>query len=482
MHTSNFAIFAVIFAVLIAASYAIPANSIMPSPVSANPGIMKWDTVNTPGSDTQKNDILNPHIPDGADIPTGSEVYYLAVNGNSMLASVLLDSNALAAPPAPAPAGTGQGVFYASTNGGMSWSISAYQSLTRTTGWAAANLPWNIFHVAIAPDNPNFWVATVGDTVGGASSLPYMVWITNDGGTSWFNANLPALGAAEGIRDIAISPDFGGKYDIAVGTGNGLATGRLFILQTSTLGNWMLQNNPLVANMDYICLKFSPSYSADSSLAAVYADATATYYNIASRDLNQKTILQWMDPAGTEVKATESGAGSSPDFNTLVFGDLELPSDFSGQAASLRRAYISLYAVPKNALNQTGIFRIDDTTVYRLMDTTSTLNKDIWTIAYFGSYASGKLLAGEKWGYPCSATVPTWFTDSPTTCPIPCWYPALKPTTGAANQGTCAAGAHNGEGSAFVAWNHDGSLAYAATSSIPIVTLFTLWPILLPAP
>ena len=69
-----------------------------------------------------------------------------------------------------------------------------------------------------------------------------------------------------------------------------------------------------------------------------------------------------------------------------------------------------------------------------LMDTPTDVNKSIYTIAYFGTYASGKLLAGERMGFPCTATVPTWFTDSPTTCPIPCWYPALKPTTGAANR------------------------------------------------
>ena len=74
------------------------------------------------------------------------------------------------------------------------------------------------------------------------------------------------------------------------------------------------------------------------------------------------------------------------------------------------------------------------------MDTSSNADKSIYSIAYFGTYASGKLLAGERMGFPCTATVPTWFTDSPTTCPIPCWYPALKPTTGAANQGTCTIG------------------------------------------
>ena len=70
-------------------------------------------------------------------------------------------------------------------------------------------------------------------------------------------------------------------------------------------------------------------------------------------------------------------------------------------------------------------------------------------------------------GSPCTATVPTWFTDSPTTCPIPCWYPALKPTTGAANQGTCASSAKDGYGGAIVNWNADASLAMVATGSLP---------------
>ena len=110
---------------------------------------------------------------------------------------------------------------------------------------------------------------------------------------------------------------------------------------------------------------------------------------------------------------------------------------------------------------------MDDTTIYVLMDTMTTVTKNIYSIAYFGTYASGKLLAGERMGFPCTATVPTWFTDSPTTCPIPCWYPALKPTTGAANQGTCVVGSQTGIGSAIVDWNADGSLGLVATGSLP---------------
>ena len=100
------------------------------------------------------------------------------------------------------------------------------------------------------------------------------------------------------------------------------------------------------------------------------------------------------------------------------------------------------------------------------MDTTKTLDKSIYSIAYYGTYAQGKLLAGERRGYPCIASVPTWFTDSPTTCPIPCWYPALKPPTGAAAQGTCISGIKDGIGACRVAWNEDGSLAFAGTGAL----------------
>jgi len=109
------------------------------------------------------------------------------------------------------------------------------------------------------------------------------------------------------------------------------------------------------------------------------------------------------------------------------------------------------------------------------MDTTSQPLKCIHSIAYFGTYASGKLLAGEELGVPCTATVPTWFTDSPTTCPIPCWYPALKPTTGAAAQGTCMLNVQNGWGDAIVAWNADGSLGYVATGSLPPIHINDTW-------
>ena len=206
--------------------------------------------------------------------------------------------------------------------------------------------------------------------------------------------------------------------------------------------------------------------------------ADSTYYNVAFRDLNQNTTLDYaFGYTGVEVKNPASAPGSSPNWSQLNRVDFELPSDFSGQSSSLRRAYISLDAFGSKPVAgcEDGIYRIDDTTTYVLMDTSATPNKAIYSISYYGTYASGKLLAGERMGQPCAATVPTWFTDSPTTCPIPCWYPALKPTTGAGNQGTCNNASMNGVGAAVVHWNGNGSLGLVATGSLPD-TVYALQP------
>ncbi len=298
----------------------------------------------------------------------------------------------------------------------------------------------------------------------------------------------PDLDPAETVRCVDVSIDYGGQRDIAFGT-EGPTGGRWATISSKPFGSIQVQVNPTTSGIDYEALKFSPTYNGDSSVAMVYADANATYYNVALRDVNQNTTLSYVfGSTGVEVKNPASAPGSSPSWSELNRTVLELPSDFSGQSSSLRRAYISLDAfglkrntgssplVPADTTPcQDGIYRIDDSTTYVLMDTSATLDKSIYSIAYYGTYASGKLLAGERMGQPCTATVPTWFTDSPTTCPIPCWYPALKATTGAGNQGTCNTGSKDEVGAAVVHWNGDGSLGLVATGSLPD-TVYALQP------
>jgi hypothetical protein len=217
-------------------------------------------------------------------------------------------------------------------------------------------------------------------------------------------------------------------------------------------------------------LKFSPSYINDFAITMVYSDATGTYVTVGLHDQFQNSTDWSSVYRGTPPEVTAGNANTSPTANQIITGDLELPSDFSGQSPSLRRFYISIDDA--GVSGHAGIYRLDDTQIYELM--LATAPKRICSISYYGSFASGKLLAGEVLGSPCSATVLSWFTDSPTSCPIPCWYPSLKPATGAAGSDNCTG---SGYGNAQVTWSPDGTTAYMGTASSEELVSGVNWPI-----
>ncbi len=418
------------------------------SPVRAEAGIMRWDIIGTPGSIAGSFDILSP-----------SEIIDIAAGMNGRVVAIVRI-------PDPAIPNLSQNLIYHSNNNGVSWTDASFNNLS--TFWADNEM----YHVAIAPDNPDVWAVTYGIAAEGYA--PRYIIYTDNAGVNWVDCGIILTNPAESIRGIDISVACnGGIHDIGIATVTGTGNGSFYISSSRTWGLWQDQGLapsvppvPLGA-ADYFSIKFSPSYPSDFSVALIYANATSTYFNVGFRDMTTNATNNYaFNAPGVEVKNSSSSANASPGMLQLVNTDLELPEDFVGQSATLRRVYISLDADgSKAATCQDGIFRIDDTHVYMLMDTTRTLDKSIYSIAYYGTYASGKLLAGEHYGFPCTATVPTWFTDTPTVCPIPCWYPALKPPTGAAAQGTCTT-LKDGTGSARVAWNDDSSLAFAGTGSL----------------
>ena len=513
-------VFAAIFMVL---SFVIPVSIAEPAAVSADPGIMRWDTIMTPEAFPLKNDIDNTYISatahnppggDGTDNPRGNEIISMAVgNDGATLAWIVRDWGYSLSQFAP---GYLSSLMWSNT-GGISAVGSKELGLIRAPGFVLgvgiigpAGLPSNCYQVALAPDDPKFIAVTCDPTAGGffnqgLGAGPKRIYVSSDSGNTWDLAydGTTALATNEFIRNIDISIDYGGKRDIGFVTTQGTvgASGRWFVRASSGFNTWqdqtvapsvpvpagLLTNGTpdTMASVDYYAIKFSPTYNGDSSVALVFATDPAgaagtggTYYNVATRDLNQNYTTGWAFNNSINVRNNALTTDSPHIFN-LNNVVLQLPSDFSGQSSSLRRAYISLDALNGPAwsgaafvvspkLTQDGIYRIDDTTIYVLMDTSSQNYKSIYSIAYFGTYASGKLLAGERLGFPCTATVPTWFTDSPTTCPIPCWYPALKPTTGAAGLTiNCAVGNNTGVGAAMVAWNADGSLGLVSTGSLP---------------
>jgi hypothetical protein len=539
MKTRFPSILGVFAAILMVASFVVPMNIAAPAAVTADPGIMKWDTVSTPGSVSGKNDLFNYHKA-YQETGIGSEIIAMAV-GNDGVTIAMIGRGSLGVLDEGAADLTVNGLLY-SNNSGISGALTRELGLLRNPLFGflstlvapaispAKTLPVNLYQVAIAPDDAKV-IAVTSDycdqglipPANGFGTGPRRIWYTTDAGQNWdiaFDggpvAVAGALDAGEYIRNIDISIDYGGKRDLGFVT-NGGAAGRWFVRSTGGFNTWQPQTvSPanvlpvdavLTGAIQYEAIKFSPTYSGDSSVALVYASTTApiglgdgnhgTFFNVAFRDLNTNYTLGWAF-SGPGIKLFNStGTVLASSYANIRNVSLQLPSDFSGQSSSLRRAYVSIDALPVTPTafpyiatigaktTQDGIYRVDDSTVYVLMDTTANTNKSIYTIAYFGTYASGKLLAGEVLGFPCSATVPTWFTDSPTTCPIPCWYPALKPTTGAANQGLCAVGSQTGVGAALVAWNADGSLGLAATGSIPYVTgaWFTIWQsVLTPVP
>lgn len=452
---------------VLAFSLVLPPYLSAPAQVNAEAGIMRWDTISTPGSVSGRFDVLSPG--DIIDLAAGSMGRVVAV----------------VRVPETTPTGAQNQLFY-SNNWGMEWRDSAFYTLS-TGGWGNNE----IFYVAVAPDNPNAWALVTGYSAETPANLPKHVYYTDDAGGSWLDTQLELENTTETIRSIDISPLYGSGYrDIGITTVTGTGSGRFYIATSKSWSQWYNQSSgssvlPVpTGTADYFDIKFSPTYATDFSFALLYATSTTTYFNVGFRDVIQNTTLSYaFSGPGIEVKNPASAVDASPGYGQINATCMQLPADFTGQAATLRRAYVSLDASPKVVnLNEDGVYRIDDSHVYLLMDTTKVVDKSIYSIAYNGTYAQGKLLLGERNGYPCNATVPTWFTDSPTTCPVPCWYPALKPPTGAAAQGACSPGIKDGVGAARVLWTDDGVLAYTGTGSRPETTGATWYSTLLLAP
>jgi len=453
-------------AVVIAAMLA-PIGALSPLPAIAAPGIMRWDTVTTPNSVPNKNDILNPYISDNF---TGSEIRDLSVgnDGKTLIVAVTVDNRTIVNSNNPGPLG----VLYTTADGGISWSTAAYRRLADNSVWPDDK---HVYSVTIAPDDARIWAVTAGTVATG----PVELWVTTDAGATWNNSNAPALLPGEAIGAMDISVDYGNGRDYMFATRTGTGAGRLFIMRGGGFGSWAQQAAPEAA-IDYFATKFSPTYTGDNSVVMVYADDNQTSYNIGLRDISGNSILSYVFPGtGIEVSTSDN---ASPSYDNLAVADLCLPSDYSGMSPALRRAFVSLYSpVPNPVDNATGVFRIDNEVPAAIYSSTVT-SLQVYSIAFFGTYSTGKLLAGFAYGSPCNAMVPTLFMDTPCSCAGSCGYKSLKPPTGAANQGNC--GSENltvcsdnltGIGAALVSWSPNGSLAFAATGSGIIGDNTTWW-------
>lgn len=408
-------------------------STLLPVKASAeNSPVLKWVRVITPGALPSRNDIVSPcdinRIAIGSD---GKTIYAIDIPN--------------------ADRATGSRTIFRSTDGGTTWDDNPGKQLFSAMGPDDRN-NFRVWNIAIAPDDSRIVAAVTSNATVDA---PVNVWVSTDGGVKWDNTNFPTHGPISAI-DVAANH---GEHDIAVGTRSGTGTGSIWVLKTSEPRNWKEQS-PNSSLADVLALKFSPNYPTDNTLVVLYSNTRGTFLNIGIRDIAGNSTDWTVIYPDSPPEITTISHGTSPKSHQIISASVELPRDFHGHSAILRRYYVS--TDDNGATGTAGVYRFDDRIGYLLMEATP--SKRISSIAYFGNFGSGKLLVGEVLGDPHSATVMTWFTDSPTTCPKPCWYPAMKPPTGAAGNSS------HGYANTQVAWSSDGAIAYAATaSSAPLI-------------
>jgi hypothetical protein len=401
--------------------------------------VLRWAIVHTPGSIADRNDIRSP-----------CEVNALAVASDSEIIYAIDIPNAT--PPPVANPG-----IWKSSDRGISWSPKPTEHLAQSI--PGPTFP--IMDIAVAPDNPDLIAAVC---LNNAATLRHEVYVSDDGGTTWFYTGaIPwVYGGGEQIGDIAISPgySFGGNsnHDIIVGSrnpGDGNNDGEIYILNYPGFSSWKAQS---FTSGDVIAIRISPNYTADFSLVVMAATTQRTYLCLGYRDIAADTST-WNSDSGWPVEICEPGqsGGNASGEDKIITGDIALPDNFIGTLKN--RLIFATYDSNGTALGTSqvldDIYRLNNTRVTRLRLPGAGSSVRVSTIAYFGDNKAGKLLAGEVAADIAQAYAGVWLCLDPlSSCPT--WNMPLKPPTG---------GGKDGYANVQLAWLPDGSTALCATGS-----------------
>jgi len=375
--------------------------------VLASPDELKWSIVDSPSE--EDNVVVSPSEINAFVVGSDEKTFY-AVNIPS-------------------------GIIYKSIDGGVTWE----DDLTQALEDEGATLPaWDI---AVAPEDPKLVAVVTNNRTA--------VYVSEDGGDSWTNTRISAAtswNASLLISDIAISPEYGDDRDIAISTRNpdGSSNGDVWVIKSELFASWKAQG----LDMDVTAVCFSPDYDSDKTILVIASDIEKTYLCTGIRDTDENST-DWEVTDPLKVEISES-SGDSPRESEIIFSDLALPSDYSGDEPESR----VVYAAYSSNTTADDVYRIEDTDVFRL-DVNHGDGVSVASIAYYGTCSRGKLLVGEVLAEADSASALIHLCFNPEEI-FPDWEEPAKPPTG---------GAVSGNANAQVVWSSDGRVAYCGTSS-----------------
>ena len=300
-------------------------------PVAADE--LAWGTYSLPG--TSSNILVQTT---GAD-----DIVDLAVSsdGNTIYAAANAD-------------GTPDALLYKSTNGGKTWSLISQTALPATLLRAD--------FVAVAPDDANYVVV--------ADATALVVAASTNGGSTWSDL---AFATGTAIYDLDISSLTGSTRYVAVASTTGANLPKLYYFNLgSAVPAWVDAvagtgwTSGIAATIDTIrAVAFSPNFASDLVAVAVSEDLGATGAMRAHiLSFNQK---KWDSTAGFTGYpfAIKSSVGGAFAVNNA---EISLDPSYLGGDDSLRVAFVGASITDTTEVG--GIFRLKDTSVKALLETT----------------------------------------------------------------------------------------------------------------
>ncbi len=351
------------------------------------------------------------------------QVISLAVNGATMYAATTED------------------IFYKSTNGGATWS----EQSTKTE--VAGDTNKDVRLVAVSPSDPKV-VAIVDDTA--------EVYFTDDGGSVWYDLNVPTSGTMEVDSIAAIDVSEGPPYYVAIGgTNDNTGEADLWTRKLSMAADWDNETDEsgnVTADQDtMMAVRFSPNFQTDETITVISwgsSDNTSYFqvfrYTTGSQAWNGSIAGREMEEYGDGIEIIDEVEG-------LGAAGIALIPTYLGSEETERIAFVAVAGGSDGG----GVFRLSDSALAAL-DTWSDEDADpCGSVAYNddkeillgGVYGDNKVLA---WANPMSGSSPN--AERPNTIK----QPSGEDTTLVAWSGDTAVAATQGDESAFAVSTDDG--------------------------